>query len=142
MTDLQTRKKSMKAKEMYTWLVATDHLSDTVRDNILKSAMRMLAQNHKLFTEALDETAKGHIPSHISIGKASSEDFPLSFIIWLKSKGIDVDSLESATRTIQRPKNHSGGGYLSICSYPIPLFSIRNKTLYSERNSSPNAHRS
>jgi hypothetical protein len=95
MTDLQTRKKSMKAKEMYTWLVATDHLSDTVRDNILKSAMRMLAQNHKLFTEALDETAKGHIPSHISIGKASSEDFPLSFIIWLKSKGIDVDSLES-----------------------------------------------
>lgn len=92
---LNQEERMNKPKEVYTWLVATDYLCETVRDNILKSSMRMLAQNHKLFAEALDETAKGHIPNHISIGKASSCDFPLSFVIWLKSNGIDIATLES-----------------------------------------------
>ena len=82
------------AKEVYTWFVATDDLRDAVSDDILSEAMRMLAQQNKVFAKALEQMAKGNIPNHISIGKTSSDNFALSFVHWLKSNGIVVADIE------------------------------------------------
>ncbi len=78
-------------KEVYTWFVATDVLRDAVRDDIIVTANRMLAQKHEFFRNVLEQVAKRNVPNHISIGKASSEHFAESFAGWLKSKGISID---------------------------------------------------